>query len=648
MSLNFNQIFNMKLRLLLFSSVTVFLLMVLSGCSKNGNIVPVPNEDVNANLLNKNAYIVDTVAIASQLNNNNTISLMSSVKEYVVGDIILAPPCKKAPYGFLRKITSRTINAGIISYQTEQASLNEAFEQLNIDATFDGTFDITKKGRQNLLGEGSLTYNFLNNSTIFPGIKINGSARANISNIKFKYQKKKDSLLPSYVLIKVDMNSTGSEIDVSTEGSGAGIKKPEITYADFLLPDFYLRIPIPTPVGIILFPIRCVQKFSLNGGPLTINGKAKWNILPSVNGVLGMEYNNGNWKNLSTFSIDPKAIPLIRGDFNPDLSMNASFILVNPKYEFSPYGADVIKFYAEAPAEITYTGQLQKPQYSLKFNLSVKAGLTSKFWINKEPESPVSIQISEKTLLEGDWPAPIPFSISIFSGNNQENDVNKTLNNPLIVLVRDDKGLPLSGVSVAWNVTSGGGKLANITSVTNSAGQASNSWTIGVTGTQTVVATVKKSDGSNITNSPITFNAVLVTTFISYKLDGIAVKYTTPSFDYFNINDTYYIIGRDSQYTFHIGFKEKPQKGKVYDLVASSDPNKVTGLLIYPKNDNSSNITISSGDLFSNSSGSVTITETEPYLQGNFKLNAFGTYNHYTIRSKSISIISDGLFKVKK
>ncbi len=119
------------------------------------------------------------------------------------------------------------------------------------------------------------------------------------------------------------------------------------------------------------------------------------------------------------------------------------------------------------------------------------------------------------------YKAPEPFSLSLVSGNNQKADANKALSNPLVVSVKDNKGLPLSGVSVAWNVTSGGGKVTNTTTLTNANGQASNTWTIGASGTQTVTATVKKADGSNITNSPITFNAVINNNDI-YKLEYVS------------------------------------------------------------------------------------------------------------------------------
>jgi len=91
------------------------------------------------------------------------------------------------------------------------------------------------------------------------------------------------------------------------------------------------------------------------------------------------------------------------------------------------------------------------------------------------------------------------------SGNNQQGAPGSTLPQPLVVQLSQPpagasaaKGL--AGVVVAWAVTAGGGRLANATSITDSAGRASNQWTLGpAAGANTVRADVAGSSSVQFT-----------------------------------------------------------------------------------------------------------------------------------------------------
>jgi hypothetical protein len=84
-------------------------------------------------------------------------------------------------------------------------------------------------------------------------------------------------------------------------------------------------------------------------------------------------------------------------------------------------------------------------------------------------------------------------AISIVSGNNQAHAPGTLLPLPLVVKVSDGTGRGLSGVSVSWAVTGGGGTVDPRTSVTDSAGLASAMWVLGPTpGSQSVTASVQQ------------------------------------------------------------------------------------------------------------------------------------------------------------
>ena len=71
-----------------------------------------------------------------------------------------------------------------------------------------------------------------------------------------------------------------------------------------------------------------------------------------------------------------------------------------------------------------------------------------------------------------------PRRLTIVSGDLQEGGSQTALGNPFVVLVRDQYGDALSGVDVAFRVTTGGGSLSPTTARTNSAGRAATILTL--------------------------------------------------------------------------------------------------------------------------------------------------------------------------
>jgi hypothetical protein len=71
-------------------------------------------------------------------------------------------------------------------------------------------------------------------------------------------------------------------------------------------------------------------------------------------------------------------------------------------------------------------------------------------------------------------------SLAIVSGDGQSRPIGQALPNPLVVLVRDQFGNPMAGVSVQWApVVAGSATLANATTQTGANGRASNTVTLG-------------------------------------------------------------------------------------------------------------------------------------------------------------------------
>lgn len=69
--------------------------------------------------------------------------------------------------------------------------------------------------------------------------------------------------------------------------------------------------------------------------------------------------------------------------------------------------------------------------------------------------------------------------VEVASGDGQTGRAGSTLAKPLTVLVRSEDGHPVAGATVSFRVTAGGGSLDRNSAVTDEAGTASVSWTLG-------------------------------------------------------------------------------------------------------------------------------------------------------------------------
>ena len=122
--------------------------------------------------------------------------------------------------------------------------------------------------------------------------------------------------------------------------------------------------------------------------------------------------------------------------------------------------------------------------------------------------------------------ALVATSIVRVSGNNQTGTVGKELDNPFVVEVRDQNGDGLSGITVAFAVTAGGGTLSSSSVTTGSNGQASSTLTVGSTaGTNTVRATAA---GITTTRTfTATGEATVATTIVSISGDNRTATVST-------------------------------------------------------------------------------------------------------------------------
>ena len=74
---------------------------------------------------------------------------------------------------------------------------------------------------------------------------------------------------------------------------------------------------------------------------------------------------------------------------------------------------------------------------------------------------------------------PNPILLESLSGDAQEGEVGTILGSPLVVRVTDIENLPRGAMPVEWTVVQGGGELQPLDAMTDEAGIAEATWTLG-------------------------------------------------------------------------------------------------------------------------------------------------------------------------
>lgn len=494
----------MKTRRFLVAFAVTLSLYACKKENKDGPTGP-PALPATGNYLTANSAIVDSTAITAVTETTVSLTKASITTPPKAGDIILAAATLSNPDGLLRKVVSVTDNAGQYVITTEQAGLNEAFRQLDINTVYESDF-----ASNTSIAKGvSLGFNFSSDGTSIPGIKVSGALKINIPSVKIEYIKKDGSLMPEKVLIQADMNTDGSALEITNKSNNAVKLAEESTLKEIPLPVIRIIIPITTPVGIFPLPVPLHQKVILKWLPITVSSKAAFKISPKINVTFGAQYGKNGWQNISSLNSNISADSLLQNNFNTILDINASFTIFKPVYQIAPYNSDVLKALVEIPNVLKFDFKpTSTPQYSLKFSTTVTGKISSKLWLGEKNEFSISVPLVDKTIKEGSW-LRMADTLYIASGDNQIGKANQYLSNMPFVQVKDAEGRLFPGAKVEWAVTAGGGSVDSASTTSKSDGYSSNKWKLGTGSPQQLTVSVKKTDGSHVKGSPLIFKASL-------------------------------------------------------------------------------------------------------------------------------------------
>src|SRR5258708_6006 len=100
-------------------------------------------------------------------------------------------------------------------------------------------------------------------------------------------------------------------------------------------------------------------------------------------------------------------------------------------------------------------------------------------------------------------PAPVR-TMAVYAGDNQTARINSAVPPPPAVVVRDASSNPVAGITVTFNVASGGGSLAGPVQTTDASGIARvTGWTLGAS----AGANALSASASGVQGSPVQFTA---------------------------------------------------------------------------------------------------------------------------------------------
>ena len=513
------------------SSLIICLLVCINSCSKSDtndtdNFVDSyqQNPDIAENIIlieEERTQILSTDA--ELLNGIYNVEFSGSVPQIITNDIIIG----EEGDGFIRKVISSTVNGNTVSIKTTQANMEDVFKNATIEFTTDiSESSKTSNGKTssisqyqgmtvNYLAKGvtlngnGLDYDF-SNTVLYQGgpltFKITNGTATFDPNFSFKSEYSLFSL--SYLDFKVDNANLAIDCDLLLNAS-AGVNLPTFskTLADF---DKKLRFLVGGLPVIVKINTKLVAE--LNAGidasfDLTTGFTNNYTITTGVN------YANDNWTGIFdyTSSLTPKPINM-EGEVN--IAQNFT---ITPKVSVMFYG--VIGPYCEPAMTEDFAFNIASPfldwDSNLKVGLDIKTGVKWDIFSFVKGDYTFPNANFEETI----WSAPE--SLEIVSGNNQTAEQATQLSEPLKVKVTDVLDNPMSIVPVYFNVTSGNGTVDNQSVMTDENGFAEVIWTLGDnTETQTLDVTVKKADGTNIKNTPKTFNATATANVIGELIIG--------------------------------------------------------------------------------------------------------------------------------
>ena len=372
----------------LFVLLTIFALIASSSSPASGSrsadssvFLPLVQRDYAPTVIPETTVTLteETTSQISSISEDGstfTFSAMTPELEQVdVGDVIISGISEAAPYGFLRKVTSSQAQGGGLVLTTEQATVEEAFEQVSVDL------------------QQTLTPANLQSFTAIPGVTfVQSPDGANAGDFEFQ--------LNNAVLFDEDNNLSTTDDQVVANGSlvfspnfifrlkVVGFSVEEIYFSQTMsvqsgltvsskisltipihevpltLPYYLPPIPIPG-LPLVVTPVLQIMT-GING---SVYAGVSSSVTQTTSFTAGLQYSNNTWQPISNYSNE--------FTFNqPHFTSGVSFkAYVGPKLSFLLNG--VVGPYVKVNLALKLDiAPLSNPWLTLKGGLEIPVGVS--------------------------------------------------------------------------------------------------------------------------------------------------------------------------------------------------------------------------------------------------------------------------------
>jgi len=479
--------------------LSIFVLM-FGSCSKKGSVKPSPTH-TDSIIVKNNVIVIDSskltlVSTSDQLNQGIYVfTSTGSFPNFVDSCVIVG----STGDGYLRKITSVTKQGSTIILTTEQGCFEDVFQQ--------GTFALNSvlsgmhRSSSPKITDG---YDFefnLGNPILYQNGPITITLPGSIS------------FMPQWV---DTLSFSGASLDYfssnlsGTFNANLGLVISASGSYSFSQTDTLKKLTTRNTVFIGGVPVVLATDFYLIfdiGGSISGSYSRTFNKNFNCAFNLGVQYSGGAWQ--STHSFTPTTTFTIHDTGGVSVTLTCSG---RPQMNIRVYG--VAGPYAALPLKEFVAGNLSLP--SLNWDFTVGEYL--------QPTLGVSAAIFGRKIFDYNtsWISDTlkyqtPFQITKISGDNQTGPSGQVLPLPIKVQVLDNMNLPQSYVPVYFTVSLGCGSVQKTqtgigsqstdTIFTDANGLAQTYWTPGSNSTQSLFATAKMANGTQISGVPITFTA---------------------------------------------------------------------------------------------------------------------------------------------
>lgn len=437
---------NLKLFWLIISG-----LIFVTSCSKNDEINT--NDDTFETILQEKTIVANTQQSESGIIsiNDNQIVINNSYPNFSEinnGYVLVGDQSTHSRFGYALKVLNVTNNGSSKTILTEPATMLDIFKQADFKSELgylnvSDTLHLRSAETYFEFAIDKVLYDYDgNSSTDNDQIKISGTAKFRVSKPEFQWRKRENEATAEKTKLLIEIEDL-SEIEVIV-GAQAENKWlwPGMTYT---IP---IKFYVPTPIGI---PVPVFLPTTVNAGSsgkIEINLGLNANFKSNGKVIVGFEYSNGQWTNLSSAS------------FNPTFVNSGSYFGVNGSIVFypldidakvNPYYQEIIE--AELGAKIGLKNTLSINSQSITNKIdavvSVYGGINGDFkkWLGVNADISFTLEIFNYNLLNQSLPNTIPTDglVAYYPFNGNANDESGNGNNGTIIgnvtQTSDRKGL---------------------------------------------------------------------------------------------------------------------------------------------------------------------------------------------------------------